>query len=452
MVHVSSCDRYCCFQHLVLRSFVRVLRSETDTNLAEMANNFVVAVNAEQSDEDKQPQTAENIAETLDAFRFRDYQFAVMSADGKLIGKTTEFDLPSAIQNSAIDQFADRSINNEWFRVFQRSFQYRRRYGSPFCVPLFDQQDRNRGPPSLFFADRNTFRTVLGRHWRSSCCTPQFWPIKQMSDQAGLITSKNLHERLPVANKNDELGMLSTVFNDLLDRLNKSFDQQRRFMADASHELRTPLAIVRGESEVALTKDRNADEYRESLAIVHDESKRLTQIVDDLFTLARADSGNFAAKFAEVYVAEIVTECVRSIRTLAHSRNISVELTAEEMRIDGDESLLRRLIMNLLDNALKYNHKNGRISVVAKNNQILLQILARRSLMMKRPRYSSVFIVRIKDVREAKSIRQAVPDLAFRSQNGSPNFTVQSSGWPDLKTAKIHLPSSFLVNLTFIFQ
>ncbi len=113
-----------------------------------------------------------------------------------------------------------------------------------------------------------------------------------MNKKAALISSTNLNERLPIANEKDELGELATTFNQLLSRLETSFEQQRRFMADASHELRTPLAIVRGEAEVALQKDsRSKDEYRESLEIIDDESKRLTRIVEDLFTLARADAG-----------------------------------------------------------------------------------------------------------------------------------------------------------------
>jgi two-component system, OmpR family, sensor kinase len=97
---------------------------------------------------------------------------------------------------------------------------------------------------------------------------------------------------LPIANKKDELGNLAFVFNDLLDRLNVEFDRQQRFMADASHELRTPLAIVCGESEVALSDgSRTPADYQESLLIVNEEGLRLTKIVEDLFTLARADSG-----------------------------------------------------------------------------------------------------------------------------------------------------------------
>jgi signal transduction histidine kinase len=142
-------------------------------------------------------------------------------------------------------------------------------------------------------------------------------------------------------------------------------------MADASHELRTPLAIVRGESEVALQRsERTDDEYRESLRIVNDEGKRLSKIVEDLFTLARVDSGEIKASFREVYVDEIVEACVTKIRTLARHRSISVEYSGTEMKTLGDEALLQRLFLNLLDNAVKYNNKNGTVSVTVKNRTV----------------------------------------------------------------------------------
>ncbi|MEK7857139.1 MAG: ATP-binding protein, partial [Acidobacteriota bacterium] len=189
-------------------------------------------------------------------------------------------------------------------------------------------------------------------------------PIAEIGERAKRISAANLHERLPIANAKDEIGNLAIVFNELLDRLDVEFERQRRFIADASHELRTPLSIIRGESEVALSNDeRSSAEYQESLRIVNDESKRLTKIVEDLFTLARADSGELKANLREIYLDELVADCVKSIRTLADKRNIGIEFNGNEAQVRGDEALLRRLFLNLLDNAVKYNVDGGTIKV-----------------------------------------------------------------------------------------
>ena len=192
-------------------------------------------------------------------------------------------------------------------------------------------------------------------------------PVVLMSDTAARIGATNLHERLPVANERDELGKLARVFNNLLARLHESFEQQRRFMADASHELRTPLAIVRGESEVALSQNApTPEDLRESLVIVHDEGRRMTGIVEDLFTLARADAGQFPLARRDLYLDELAGEAARSVRHSPAKREVVVGCRADvEMPFRGDEPLLRRMLMNLLDNALKYTPAGGAVSVTA---------------------------------------------------------------------------------------
>ncbi len=156
-------------------------------------------------------------------------------------------------------------------------------------------------------------------------------PVVAMSTQAGKISASNLHERLKIRNENDELGHLAKSFNELLNRLDTSFEQQHRFMADASHELRTPVAILRGEAEVSLSREaRSQEEYRESLAIVGAEAGRLSQIVEDLFTLARADAGQHPLVKREFYLDELVAEAVHSARALALEREIT--LTCEAVR------------------------------------------------------------------------------------------------------------------------
>jgi heavy metal sensor kinase len=191
-------------------------------------------------------------------------------------------------------------------------------------------------------------------------------PVVEMGDKAARIGASNLNERLPVAHEGNELGRLARIFNELLGRLDLSFDQQRRFMADASHELRTPVAIVCGESEVALSQAiRSPEEYRESLAILHDEGRRLTRIVEDLFTLARADAGQYHFAPVNFYLDETLGECVRAVRSLAAQHGLQLHYWHDggESPLRGDEGLVRRMLLNLLDNAIKYTPAGGDVRV-----------------------------------------------------------------------------------------
>ena len=189
-------------------------------------------------------------------------------------------------------------------------------------------------------------------------------PIAEMTSQAERISAENLHERLPVKNKSDELGKLACVFNDLLARIESSFDGMRRFTADASHELRTPLAIICGEADVALSQDREPGEYRETLAIIQDEARLLSGIVEDMLALARADAGQRRLKLEEFYFNDLIEECVHSARALALNKDISLDFeSSDDTAFRGDEDLLRRMVINLLDNAIKYTPDGGSISV-----------------------------------------------------------------------------------------
>jgi heavy metal sensor kinase len=352
--------------------FVRVLYDETKTNINEMAGNFVTSVNKLHSEKPRSTPPDALIRESLEEFRFRDYQFATFSHDDKLVGRTIETDLPPNLTAAVGDRnFATVDINGESYYVTERSFRMDGKAFKLFVFfPLSDQKAIESRIKNIFliFTPILLLFAGLGGYLLAR---QSLKPVALMGERAKQIGAANLHERLPVANPNDEIGNLALLFNQLLDRLDREFDAQRRFMADASHELRTPLAIVRGESEVALQRsERTDDEYRESLRIVNDEGKRLSKIVEDLFTLARVDSGEIKASFREVYVDEIVEACVTTIRTLARHRSISVEYSGTEMKTLGDEALLQRLFLNLLDNAVKYNNENGTVSVTVKDRTV----------------------------------------------------------------------------------
>src|SRR5579859_1311643 len=189
-------------------------------------------------------------------------------------------------------------------------------------------------------------------------------PVRSMADQARRITDKNLNIRLDIGAAHQELQVLADSFNELLSRLDQSFETMRRFVADASHELRTPLAVIRGEADVALDHERNPVEYREALAIIQDEARRLTRLIDDLLNLARADAGHVNLRIEEFYLNDLLAECCRSVEAAAGARQIDLECRCPgDVAFRGDQELLRRLVLNLLDNAVRYTPAGGKILV-----------------------------------------------------------------------------------------
>lgn len=183
-------------------------------------------------------------------------------------------------------------------------------------------------------------------------------PMVTMSQRAGRIGATNLGERLPISNPHDEVGRLASVINALLARLDRAFAEQRQFMADASHELRTPVAVVQHEASLALSQSgREAAEYEDSLRVVRDAGRRMRRLVDDLFLLARADAGELPVRHEALYLNDVVSESARQVRSLAEARGVCVEVTPmPEAPMMGDEGLLSRVVLNLLDNAIKHSH------------------------------------------------------------------------------------------------
>jgi two-component system OmpR family sensor kinase len=191
-----------------------------------------------------------------------------------------------------------------------------------------------------------------------------FRPVSAMAARAREISATTLHERLPVV-ADDELGALARVMNDLLDRLERSFEQQRRFVADASHELRSPTAILRSETDITLSREhRSEGEYRESMAVIQATARRLTRVVDDLFLLARVDGGHPVMSPLSLYLDEVVQETVRVARPLAEQKGVNIEVRhGAEGPLQGDPDLLGRALLNLLDNAIRHSPDGGSVEV-----------------------------------------------------------------------------------------
>lgn len=191
-------------------------------------------------------------------------------------------------------------------------------------------------------------------------------PLAAMAGQATAITEHDPTGRLVAPNSRDELGQFASSFNELLNRLAAALHSQRQFMADASHELRTPVSVVRTTAQVTMARtNRSEDDYRESFTIVVEQATRLARLVDAMFLLSRAEANGLPLMPEPLYVDDLVGDCVRASRILAEERGVTVDVTgSSEQTFSGDDVLLRQMIGNLLDNAIRHARQGGRVAVV----------------------------------------------------------------------------------------
>jgi signal transduction histidine kinase len=169
---------------------------------------------------------------------------------------------------------------------------------------------------------------------------------------------------LPVSSPHDELGRLAETFNHLLKSVDSAVLQLRQFVTDASHELRTPLAVLHGETELLLSKPRSTEEYRQTLCVFDDEFKKLTRIVEGLFTLSMADAGQLHLVREPLYINEVLEEACALAASRARAKDISIVRDLDqELACTGDEAFLHELFLIFLDNAIKYSPDGTRICV-----------------------------------------------------------------------------------------
>jgi heavy metal sensor kinase len=203
-------------------------------------------------------------------------------------------------------------------------------------------------------------------------------PVDDITAAARNISLQNLSASLPVPPHRDELQRLCEAWNGMLRRLESSTAQLRQFTADASHELRTPVALIRATAELTLRHDRSAEEYRAALQSVTRGTEELGGIIEDLLELARGDAGQSRLTFGPIDMKELVREVRPQLEPMtAQSKlHLAVHLPPEHLAVVGDKGALRRLLLVLLDNAIKFTAAPGRVEVRAKSahNQIVLEV------------------------------------------------------------------------------
>lgn len=286
---------------------------------------------------------------TVEEVHFRDLQIVILDANGQAVARNATVSLDTGAARRTVDRpfviegqqfvlrgaYARRDIDAVLERIRQIFL---------VAIPLF------------------VFLATLGGYLLAK---RSLAPVASMAAHAARISATNLNERIPVQG-GDELVRLARVVNSLLDRLEHAFAQQRQFVSDASHELRTPTAIVRTEADITLSRaHRSEGEYRASVTIMQDAAQRLTRIVDDLFLLSRADAGHLIARPEALYLEELVHNAARGVRSVADQRAVVIHVQdVVEAPFHGDVDLLGRLLLNLLDNAIKYSLSGGTVGVV----------------------------------------------------------------------------------------
>lgn len=189
-------------------------------------------------------------------------------------------------------------------------------------------------------------------------------PIKHMAASAELISAQRLDQRLPPPETGDEIERLTVVLNHMFDRLQASFQQATRFTADASHELRTPLTVIRGELEAALREEQPESSQQKLLVNLMEETERLSHISEGLLLLSKADSGRLTLQLKPLDLVPLMQDLVEDAEILATPRRITVESHLPPAAyVSASPQFLRQLLLNLLDNAIKYNEDDGRVSI-----------------------------------------------------------------------------------------
>ena len=189
-------------------------------------------------------------------------------------------------------------------------------------------------------------------------------PVTKLTETVEKIHEHNLREPLPRSGNGDELDRLTEVFNSMTARLDGSFQRIREFTLHASHELKTPLTVLRGEMEMALEEENSSAPQKERLLSQIDEIERLAKIVDGLTLLMKADAGQIQLRREPVRLDELVRESFADAKILAQLLQIHISLpVCEELTVFGDRHRLRQLLLNLTDNAVKYNKPDGTAAI-----------------------------------------------------------------------------------------
>jgi len=201
-------------------------------------------------------------------------------------------------------------------------------------------------------------------------------PVDRMIEAARDIEETDLSRRVSIRT-DDELGRLARTLNAMLDRLERAFRRQRQFTDDASHELRSPLSVIEAEATLALRRERPADDYREAIATIAEESRTMNRLIDQLLTLARSDAGEARMDIERIDLSELARETVAALQPISEEKGVHLTCSeSADASVNGDAIGLRRVIANLLENAIRHTPEDGSVEVRLESEpgEVLLEV------------------------------------------------------------------------------
>jgi signal transduction histidine kinase len=387
------------FSIFIYTYFVQTLQSDFDDALYNYAIDISESVNLTiTGDLSVNPQPVEK--EKIYPFSFGTALIQIRHRSGKIVAKFGEFgkfnppfegdfqlfDKGDDSAYHTIDQISIPSAEADSYRLinFPLDSEKKPTLMLQIAVPmtLFEKQVQSQKNFLIYGLPFVLFIATLGGLFVSSRALA---PVLKIISKAQEIRAEELSLRLPVSQTTDEIGQLSMTLNEMLDRIEKAFLSQERFIADASHQLLSPLTIMKAEIEAAYRGLQNSQNLDPAVNIMNkslnSEIDHLIHIVKDMLLLARIDAGKGSVKFEEVYFEDIVIEALSRCEKLAQKKSIRLHFNIKGQNenhrktIKGDHDLLVNLVFNLMENAIKYSPNNSivilLISWTPENNLIL---------------------------------------------------------------------------------
>jgi signal transduction histidine kinase len=285
------------------------------------------------------------------------YVFHVEQPPGSIVFRSRSFGIDRFPDAKSADPFTMR-LNDDNVRVLQVTRGDARVSIAADFGPL-EHVERTLWLSYSILLPLTLILIAIGGSWLSR---KALRPVEELTAAAERITAQQTGQRLPSPGTRDEIGHLTEILNAMIERIQQSYEQARRFSADASHELKTPLTIIRGEIEAALRSSKLSPPQEKTMLNLQEETGRLIQIVEGLLLLSQADAGKLKLDLRPVDLCTMLDDLLEDVEILAAPRGIKLQSQfAKEVVVNGEPQFLRQLLLNLFDNAIKYNVPDGEI-------------------------------------------------------------------------------------------